>query len=122
MIDSLSKLSRKFVWLRPLLLIVSFIAFIVFGWVVLFTTGAEKDIYIIPCIVSMLWSISFWLLLSIFPHVPQRTDSKDKLYKRFKIATIRAAYHFVALIFLLLSILTIFLSLKLFNVWRRDFL
>ena len=122
MIDSLRKLSKKAVWLKPVLLIASFAAFIVFGFVVLFTSGADKDIYIIPSIVCLLWSLSLWLLLSIFPHVPQRADRKDKFYRRFKIGAVRAAYHMVALVFLLISIFTIFLSLKLGNVWRRDFL
>jgi len=121
MIDHLSVFSKKIIWLKPLIFLTTVAAFIVFGYVVFFASGADKDVYIIPCIVSVLWSLVCWLLLSLFPYVPPKADKQQRFLIRIKTGLVRGAYHIGSLIFVFLSALVLLLTFRLLNVWRVDF-
>ncbi len=121
MIDNLSVFAKRIIWLKPLFFLTTITAFIVFGCVVFFASGADKDVYIIPCIVSALWSLVCWLLLSLFPYVPPMAEKQQRFVIRLKTALIRGAYHIGSLIFVLLSAFVLLLTYKLLNVWRVDF-
>jgi hypothetical protein len=121
MIDHLSAFSKKVVWLKPLLFIATAAAFIVFGYVVLIEKGADKDVYIIPSVVVVLWSLVCSLLLSIFPYVPPKPDKQQRLFERLKIRLARGGYHIASWIFCALSVSFVWLTIRLLNVWRLDF-
>jgi hypothetical protein len=121
MIDRLRVFSKKIIWLKPLFFLITVAAFIVFGYVVFFANGTDKDVYIIPCIVSALWSLVCWLLLSSFPYVPPRADKQKRFVMHLKIGLIRSVYHIGSLIFVVLSGLVLLLTFRLLNVWRVDF-
>lgn len=121
MIDHLSAFSKKVVWLKPLFFIATAAAFIVFGYVVLIEEGADKDVYIIPSVVVVLWSLVCSLLLSIFPYVPPKPDKQQRLFERLKIRLARGAYHIGSWIFCVLSVSVVWLTIRLLNVWRADF-
>jgi hypothetical protein len=121
MIDKLSALSKRVVWLIPLLYTAAAIALAVFGYVILVYDGEKADAFLIPCIIILLWSLVSAILLSTFPNVPSRAEEKLPLAKRFKIALTRLGYHLGAWVFVFLSIILVWLSVKLLNVWRGDF-
>lgn len=121
MIDHLSAFSKKLVWLKPLLFITTAAAIIVFGYLVFIEEGTDKDVYIIPSIVGVLWSLVCSLLLSVFPYVPPKPDKQQRLLKRLKIRLARGVYHIGSLMFCVLSVSAVWLSLRLLNVWRTDF-
>jgi len=121
MIDHLSAFSKKIVCLKPLFFVTTATAFIVFGYVVLIEEGADKDVYIIPSIVGLLWSLICSLLLSVFPYVPPKPDKQQRFLKRLKIRLVRGGYHISSLIFCVLSTSVVWLTLRLLNVWRADF-
>ena len=121
MIDQLSAFSKKVVWLKPLFFFATAAAFIVFGYVVLVEEGADKDVYIIPSVVVVLWSLVCALLLSIFPYVPPKPDKQQRLFERLKIRLARGGYHLGSWIFCVLSVSVVWLTIRLLNVWRADF-
>lgn len=121
MIDHLSVLSRKFYWLKPLFFLTTVAAFIAFGYVVLIERSADKEVYIIPCVVGVLWSLVCLLLLSIFPHVPPKTDMQKRFYKRLRVKLVRGCYYIFLLVFVVLSASAFLLTFRLLNVWRADF-
>lgn len=121
MIDRLSAFSNKAVWLKPLFVITTAAAFIVFGYAVLIAEGVDKDVYIIPSIVVALWSLVCLFLLSFFPHVPPKPDKQQALSKRLKILLVRGVYHIGSWIFWGLSVSVVWLTIRLINVWRADF-
>jgi len=121
MIDHLRALSKKFLWLKPLFLITTAAAFILFGYVVLIEEGSGKDVYLIPCLIGLLWSLVCSLLLSVFPYVPPKSDQQKRFPERLKTWLVRGAYHIGALMFCVLSVLVVWLTLRLLNVWRADF-
>lgn len=121
MIDRLRVFSIKFAWLKPLFFLTTVAAIIVFAYVVLIENSAGKEVYIIPCVVGVLWSLVCLLLLSTFPHVPPTPDMQISFYKRLKIRLVRGCYYIVSFIFVVLSALSVFLTFKLLNVWLADF-
>lgn len=121
MIDHLSVFSRKVIWLKPLFFLTTLAAIIVFVYVVLIENGAGKEVYVIPCVVGLLWSLLCLLLLSAFPHVPPKPEMRQFFYKRLKIRLVRGFYYIVSLIFVVLSASALLLTFRLLNVWRADF-
>ena len=121
MIDHLSAFSKKVVWLKPLFFIATAAAFIVFGFVVLIEEGADNDVYIIPSVIAVLWSLVCSLLLSIFPYVPPKPDKQQRIFKRLKIRLARGGYHIGSWIFCVLSVSVVWLTIRLLSVWRADF-
>ncbi|NNK95251.1 MAG: hypothetical protein HKP41_12950 [Desulfobacterales bacterium] len=121
MIDHLSAFSKKAVWLKPVFFIAAAAALIVFGYVVLVEQGVDKDVYIIPSIVVVLWSLVCFLLLSFFPYVPPKPDKQLRLSERLKIRLARGVYHLGSWIFCVMSVSVVWLTIKLLNVWRADF-
>ena len=121
MIDHLSAFSKKAVWLRPFFLITAAAAIIVFGYVVLVEESAEKDVYLIPSIIAVLWSLVCWVLLSFFPHVPPRPDQHQRFSKRLKIRLARGFYHLGSWIFCALSAAIVWLTVRLLSVWFADY-
>jgi cobalamin synthase len=121
MIDHLRVFSKKFVWLKPLFFLTTVAAIILLAYVVLIENGAGKEVYIIPCVVGVLWSLVCLLLLSTFPYVPPKPDMQQRFYKRSKIWLVRVFYYIVSLIFVVLSATAVLLTFRLLNVWRADF-
>jgi len=121
MIDHLRAFSKKAVWLKPFFFIATAAAFLVFGYVVLIEEGADKDVYLIPSVVVVLWSLVCTLLLSVFPYAPPKPDKQQRRLERLKIRLIRAAYHLGSWLFCLLSAAALWLSIKLLSVWHADF-
>ena len=121
MIDHLSVFSKKIVWLKPFFFLTTAAAFIVFGYVVLIEEGSAKDVYLIPSIVVVLWSLVCSLFLSIFPNVPPKPDNQQRLLGRLKIQLTRGGYHLGLWILCILSVSVVWLTIKLLNVWRADF-
>ena len=121
MIDHLSAFSKKVVWLKPLFFITTAVAFIVFGYVMLIEEGGDKDVYIIPSVVVVLWSLVCSLLLSFFPYVPPKPDKQQRLSERLKIRLTRGGYHIGSWIFCLLSVSVVWLTIRLLSVWHADF-
>ena len=121
MIDHLRTFSKKVVWLKPLLFVAAAVAFIVFGYVVVFEKGADKDVYIIPSVVVALWSLVCSLLISIFPYVPPKPDKHQRLFERQKVRVARSGYHIASWLFCVLSVAVAWLTIRLLSVWRADF-
>lgn len=121
MIDYLRAFSKKAAWLQPIFFIITAAAFIVVGYVVFIEDGADKDVYIIPSIVGMLWSLVCSLLLSVFPYVPPKPDTKKRFLKRLKIRLARGGYYIGSLVFCVLGVATVWLTVKLLSIWRIEF-
>lgn len=117
MIDNISTFSKRFTWLKPLFILAAVASFIVFGLVVFFVNGAEQDIYIIPSIVTFLWSLTCWLILAFFPNVPPAVDKQQSITSRLKNSITRGNYCLILLIFIVLSIGILLLTFKLVNIW-----
>ena len=78
MIDHLSAFSKKAVWLKPFFFIATAAALLVFGYVVFIEEGADKDVYLIPSVVVVLWSLSVHFCYPFFP-TPHRSLTSNSV-------------------------------------------
>lgn len=122
MIDHVSAVIKKIVWLKPIFFIGAGASLIAFGYVVLFGEGADKDVYLIPSVVVVLWSLLCSLIFSVFPYVPPKPDRQQRLFERLKIRMARAGFHIGLLISCVLSAVAVWLTVRLLSVWWTDFL
>lgn len=121
MIDSLRLFSKKFTWLKPLLLLITAASICIFVYVIFFVSGSAQDIYLVPSIVSLLWVLMCWLILAVFPEVPAQLDKRQGFILRLKNGMMRCAYYLFSLIFVVLTLLILILTLKIFAVWYIEF-
>lgn len=121
MIDRLRDILIKIIWLKPLFYIGSGAATIFFVYIVFLADEPAKEVYVIPCIVIFLWSLSCSLLLSFFPHVPRKPKDHQSFLARLKIRLIRAAYWAGFVFICCISALVVWLTLRMLNVWYAEF-
>jgi len=117
MIDYVSALSLRLKWLIPCSIFLAFGAFLLFGYVVLSNPSESKDIYLIPSILALLWSLITLSILSAFPHVPAKASKEIPYLERVKVSVTRFFYHLLALVFIVLSIVTLWFSIRLITIW-----
>lgn len=121
MIDTLRVLSQKFLWLKTLFVFLSFASLCTITYVIFYVHGNSQDIYLMPSIVCLLWSLSWWLLLSCFPHVPPKSPPQQAFIVRLKNGIIRSVYYLAVLLFIVLSLLMVILTIKLLTVWYIEY-
>lgn len=121
MIDSVSLFAKKYLWSKPLFLLVTIASLCTFGYVIFSIQGDVQDIYLIPTTLCLLWSLSCWLMLSFLPNVPSKISQQHSFILRLKNGIVRSGYYLFALIFILLTVLIMVLTIKLLGVWYTDF-
>jgi 4-hydroxybenzoate polyprenyltransferase len=66
--------------------------------------------------VGFIWLILFNLLLSLFYDVPSIDNDSNGLFSQIIIKVKRSFYHFMALLFIGLTLVIVFLSIRMFRV------
>ena len=118
MIEIMSAISRRYPWLKHLSFVLGIPAIAVFTLSLVYSP--EFDAYVIPSTITVLWSLLLYILAVTFPDLPPKPDSEQKFFARFKQRFRRAIFYLMGFVFLFLSIASIYLSFKLFGVWRAD--
>jgi len=120
-LEVLSSISKKLVWTKPITLTITLI-FMIMLLSSIFNVGYFKDdIYLIPSLVGALWAGLLFNLVHVFPHLPQKPNKDIALLSRLKLRLIRFIFSFLALGFLVLTVVVVMLSFKLLGIWRADF-
>ena len=77
------------------------------GYILIGKSGvAENDYYLIPSILTALWSFSIYWWLYTFPNVPDTADKSLGFFKRFAFG---------------ISLVIIFFTLRALRVWSGEF-
>lgn len=122
MIDIFAEISKRIYWVKPIAYIVVIGFAGLFGYAIVFRDAGDTDVFLIPSFLGVLWSLLLISITSIFPNVPTIPNSDDKLFTRIKIRLKRGLYYILGLLFVILSIAIIFFSLKMFGIWRGDYI
>ena len=113
MIDLLRRFSQRYLhWRRPLLIAV---AVATVGVLLSLLSDRQHPLStaLIPSLLLLLWSLTGYLVLVTFPQLPGPPGSRMPLLQRWLIHCQRALYSLLALVLLLLSLATSWLSLRL---------
>ena len=121
MLGALNVIATNARWLKPVIKLASLASLSAFLYVVFLAEGANRDVYLIPSVVALIWTLLLYILLATFPNVPAAPDKSRNLFFRIRLRVVRLFYHILAVLFLLFTIAVVILSLRILNVWRIDF-
>ena len=117
MLETLSFISYKLRWLRP---IVAMFGLIFLGLFCssLFDIGHfTEEVYLIPSLAGFIWSVLFFIVLNAFQNIPIKSDRKFAFFSKIKYWFVRLGYKILSIIFLLMTVAGFILSFRLFSVW-----
>ena len=121
MIETLANFSSKLNWMKPLIILLGLGFFALSCATVLGVQGIDSDVYLVPSVLAVIWSMLVLFMISTFPHVPPKPDKDIRLLMRFRIRLKRGIYYLLGLVFLVITLALLMLSFKLFGIWRADF-
>jgi hypothetical protein len=117
MLETLSFISSKLQWLRPVVMLFGLI-FLGLFCSSLFDIGHFiEEVYLIPSLAGLVWSVLFFILLNAFENIPIEPDRKFAFFSKIKYWFVRLGYKILSVIFLLMSVAGLILSFRLFSVW-----
>lgn len=122
MLDKLKLIAIKLRWLKPISLVIMLCSVIVMGYILFTQTNhAKNDYYLIPSILTALWSFSVYWCLYTFPNAPEKADKSLGIFKRFIVRCKRFSYYIVTLIAFALSLVILMFTARALRVWFGDF-
>lgn len=111
-LDRLKTWAGKFIIMKPLLVILALVfAGLACYW--LFADNTDSNGYLVASIAALLWSLIGYFVLAVFPFVPPKPDSTERLFPRLKRRIVRGLYGFAFILFVVMSLATLWLTLRL---------
>ncbi len=120
MLEKLSAIAIKLVWALPLVRFLLVASLCLFFLAVFELTGIESKVYLIPSVLGLLWSVLLLCLLITFPEIPKKLSKESKFIAKTKNRIKLGIYYFLALLFIILSIVITILSFRIIQVWLAD--
>jgi hypothetical protein len=117
MLETLARLSAMLSKGSKLVVSFGFLSLLLLIYSQIFLPIAEQNIIAMPCLLAIIWSLLFNLLIKLFQNIPRKATLEQFIFKRWKQHILRSFYHAVAAGYLLLSIVIIYLTYKMFGVW-----
>jgi len=121
MIDKLGKLSKSIQFLRLPAIGISLLCLISAIYIVLTSRSMEEDIYFVPSLIGLIWSISALSFLLTFHSVPEKADSSFSFFRRIGRGIRRGWYWFLGFAFIAISIAAIITSYRIISIWFREY-
>jgi len=122
MIDTFKKIAQAIKILRVPSIAVGLIGLVSIVVVIFSSSSREGDVYLIPSVVVVLWSMSTYVFITTFCPVPEKPDKSFKFLAKLKQKIYRGWYWFVGLVFIGSTIATVVLSYRLVLIWFRGYL
>ncbi|MEX0941349.1 MAG: hypothetical protein WD002_02270 [Pseudomonadales bacterium] len=118
MIDTLQRVSRRLGFAKPLFVVIG-VAALALLTAEIFTeiSPDQHDALLIPSAIVFLWALIGYVGLNTFPAVPQETEEKPGFIARVKLRFARFFYYGLAIVFVVLTLASIYMTYKLFGIW-----
>lgn len=118
MIDRLQRLSRRLRFAKPVFAVLGLAAFLtLIAEIFVGIRPDQPDAFLIPSALLFLWALLGYVGLNTFPAVPANTDEKLGPVARMKLTAARVLYYGLAIIFLALTVATLYMTFKLIGIW-----
>ena len=117
MLDLLAKLATKLQPFRKLSYLLAVILVgIIFSQLQQTTSQQPTSPYALLSFIACIWLLLFNILLSLFDNIPKINTDSPGIFIRIKLKVQRSLYHVVALLFIALTLVIVFLSLRMLRV------
>ena len=121
MIDKLGRLSKFIQFLRLPAIGISLFCLLSGTYIVFTSKSMEDDIYFVPNLIGLIWSISTLSFLLTFHSVPEKADSSFSFFQRIGRSIKRGWYWFLGFAFIAISIAAIITSYRIISIWFREY-
>jgi len=118
MLEILVKIAEKLQCFRKLtyLLAVLLVGFILTQLLATPSSAQSSSSYAMLSFIGVIWLILFNILLSLFHNIPTNNEESKGVLSRVKIKIQRSFYHLLALLFIGLTLMIVFLSIRMFRI------
>ena len=117
MLDLLAKLATKLQPFRKLSYLLAVILVgIIFSQLQQTTSQQPTSPYALLSFIACIWLLLFNILLSLFDNIPKINTDSSGIFIRIKLKVQRSLYHVLALLFIALTLVIVFLSLRMLRV------
>ena len=120
MLETLSSISSRLGWLKPVVIILGFIFLGLFSSSLFDIGHFVEEVYLIPSLAGFIWSVLFFILLNAFVNIPFKSEKKVDFFTKIKHWFVRLGYRILSVIFLLMTVAGLILSVRLFSVWLAN--
>lgn len=121
LIDTLQKIAVR---IQPIRLPLAFLSVFFFAgllYIILTSTTHSGDLFLLPAIIGLLWSLSGYAFILNFRSVPPWDSATGGFFKRLKLRLFRLWYWVLASLFLGTTLALIVISIRLLRLWMRDY-
>ena len=120
MIDKLQRISQAIQVLRLPAIAVGFFCLAKTVVIILGSTSADEDRFLIPSIVGVLWAMSTYTFIVTFRSVPEKSNSNSSIFGKLKRHLHRAWYWVLSMVFLGTTVAAIYVTKSMISVWLKD--
>jgi hypothetical protein len=103
------------------LLLLSGFFFVALLYIVITSNTHRGDLFLVPAIIGLLWSLSGYAFILNFRSVPCWSEEARGLFKRLKLRLLRFWYWLLASLFLATTLALLLISIRLIRVWMQDY-
>ncbi len=119
LIDTLRKIAVRIQSLRLPFLLLSLVCLIALVYIVLTSTTHVGDRFLIPSLITLLWSLSGYAFILNFRSVPESDMARKGFFKRLVRRLHRFWYWLLALLFFSTSLALFLISFRLLRLWLQ---
>ena len=119
MIEYLHNTAIKIRWLKPFAVGFGVAALGASLWF-LWSATSNSDLYLIPALLSFTWCLLLYSFIELFSVPPAVSTQTSTFFERVVLKIKYFFYVDLAIIFLLLTILVIYMSYELIYVWSHE--
>jgi uncharacterized membrane protein len=118
MLEVLAKLSSKLQPLRKVtyLVIALLVGVIVAQLLQASSVMQSSNAYAMLSFLGIIWLLLFNILLSLFYNIPNVDEGSKRMFSRVKIKVQRGCYHLLALLFIGLALVIVFLTIRMLRL------
>jgi len=117
MIERLQRIATTLRRFRLLILVLGIVSAGVFSLSLFQNPWLDGDVWLIPSLVALCWSLTLLSLTLLFINIPPRAEKSDGWRKRLSVFIRRGLLWDLALLFVILSLTVLLLSYQLLRTW-----
>ena len=118
MLLRMQKLAKALLPLKSVWLVLIFVFGAAFALNIFGIDPIAKDVYLIPILIGLLWSLLLYSFVGLFQEIPATASPKESFVQRFKARFRRGLYWLLGLFTVVVSISVVVVTIRLFGVWE----
>jgi fatty acid desaturase len=121
MIDILTHIAKALQFLRLPAVAIGLLCLAIMTTIIIRSNSHEGDLYLIPSVVGILWSVTTYGFLVNFHSVPHKADRSWRFFRRLKRNIARAGYWLMGVLFIGTTLGALLVSYRLIRIWLKDY-